>query len=245
VSSWDKKGATVFAGVVVFVAIVTVFGGREKKKATEVPVETIAEPAASTRNEVQPSLTEAQMDLGAGTGAKAKREISTEPQRNSNIGNGSEQEPAKLGPIERVSSREVVNPTLDASYVGRPFPVSRSAQIDCTADRGSIDCEDQRRLDEFAQEPRDLAWAPQLENALRNLIDKRNPEFSIRNVECRLVTCVLEVASLEGHLNPNRNLQAEDWRAVHAVPFGYLIGLETDSIGRRITVTLQIYARIR
>lgn len=144
-----------------------------------------------------------------------------------------------------MTSQEVVNPTLDASAVGRPFPVSRSAQPDCTANSGSIDCESQRRLDEFAQEPRDLAWAPQLERALRNLIDQRNPDFSIRNVECRLVTCVLEVASLEGHLNPNRNLQPEDWRVVHAVPFGYLIGLETDAVGRRITVTLQIYERIR
>jgi hypothetical protein len=77
------------------------------------------------------------------------------------------------------------------------------------------------------------------------LIDQRNPDFSIRNVECRLVTCVLEVASLEGHLNPNRNLQYEEWREVRAKPFGYLIGLESDSIGRRITVTLQIYERIR
>lgn len=240
-SVWNKKGATALAGVVVFIAIVTVFGFREKRKA-EVPVETIA---AVARNEVQPSHTDAQLDLSPHTDAQAKAEISTQPQRNSNVGNGSEQVPAKRGPIERVSSQEVVNPTLDTSVVGRPFPISRSVQPDCTADSGSLDCESQRRLDEFAQEPRDLAWAPQLERALRDLMDQRNPDFSIRNVECRLVTCVLEVASLEGHFNANRNLHYKQWRVVHAAPFGYLIGLETDSIGRRITVTLQIYERVR
>lgn len=243
-SALGKNGATVIAGVVVFVAIVIVFGRREEKEATEVPVETIAEPAAITRNEVQPSLTDAQLDSSASNGVQIK-DTSTEPQRSAEIDKGSEQEAAKLGPIERVSAQEVASATLYTSAVGRPFPVSQSAQIDCTTDSGTIDCEAQRRIDEFAQEPRDLAWAPQLENALQNLIAQRNPGFSIRNVECRLITCVMEVASLEGHFNSNRNLQYDEFRAVHAKPFGYLIGLETDSIGRRITVTLQIYERIR
>jgi hypothetical protein len=240
---WTKKGAVGFAVVAVLIAMMIVFGSRETRHSTESPVESIAGPAANTRKQAQPSLNDAQPDVRAG--AQAKREISTEPRRNSKIADAAKQDSAKLGPIERMTSQEVVDPTLDTGSVGRPFPISPSAKPDCTADSGSIDCERLRRLDDFAQEPRDLEWAEQLETALRNLIEQRNPEFSIRHVECRLVTCVLEVASTAGHLNPNRNLQYDEWCALRAVPFGYLIGLETDSTGRRVTVTLQIYERIR
>ncbi len=240
------KTATTFAAAFVFVAVVVSLSLREKRDAAEAPVRTIAQPAiGSGQGGVQPAPNAPSPEGRSNTGTQVEGSISTAPQSRPNVSVGKEQESIRRSPLESVAPHEVVNPTVDISEVGRPFPVSRSAQVDCAPDSKSLDCENKRRLDAFAQEPRDLAWAPQVESALRVLIDQRNPGFSIRNVECRLVTCVLEVASLEGHLNPNRNLQYEEWREVRAKPFGYLIGLESDSIGRRITVTLQIYERIR
>lgn len=240
------KTATIFAAAFVFVAVVVSLSLREKRDAPEAPVKTIVQPAIdSGQRGLHPLPNAPSREGSSSSGTQVDGSISTAPQSRPNINVGRQQESFWRSPLESVAPHEVANPTLDISDVGRPFPVSRSAQVDCAPDSKSLDCEKQRRLDAFAQEPRDLAWAPQVERTLRDLIDQRNPDFSIRNVECRLVTCVLEVASLEGHLNPNRNLQYEEWREVRAKPIDYLIGLESDSLGRRITVTLQIYERIR
>jgi hypothetical protein len=157
----------------------------------------------------------------------------------------SNQEASRFTPLDSIAPQEVVSPILDESRVGRHFVVSPSAQPNCIPEVESSDCDDQEELDSFAQEPRDLAWAPHVEDLIRTAIAQRNPTFSIRNLECRLVTCVLEVESLDGLLNPRRNLQPEDWRGGKVKPSFYRIGLERNELGRRRTVTLWVYERIR
>src|SRR5689334_8827181 len=239
------RRAAVLVGIVLFVLFWAVF--RRDDTSTE---QEASNPAADgkldgSQQTIQPQPTGEQRELDTGAVALEKRERSAERQSVHVADLDNLHNIPKLGPVVPVRAEDLEGSTRDASGTGRKFPVSKSVQVGCDDNGVSVDCDTSRRLDEFSQEVRDAAWASKAENLLRELIDRRNPDFTIRNVECRLVTCVMEVASSEGHLNPRRNLQYEDWFAVQARPYGYLLGFETDATGRRITVTLQIYERIR
>jgi hypothetical protein len=240
-----KKSAAAAAGVGLLVALTTVLGLRESWHAREMSSNPVAEVAANARHGGQPQLLEPHQVQSSGFQVQPPIENASVPSSSSNNSASTDHQRQKPGRLESVVSSEVTNPTLDTSVIGRPFPLSPSARSDCSPGDMSIDCEYQHRLDQLAGEPRDLAWAPQVENALRNHMHQRNSGFSLRNVECRLVTCALEVASLDGVLSLSKNLPFEEWRTVQARPFGYLLGLESDALSRRITVTLYLYERVR
>jgi hypothetical protein len=136
---------------------------------------------------------------------------------------------------------------LDQTVVGRPFPISASIDLLCGKGNGGreLDCENTRRLAEFAQEPRDTKWALNAEDGLRILVDraskKTGASYQIRNLECRLDTCVIEVDSY--HQPLNERLLANDWRTFHVAPFDENWGFEMDDRGREVKVTLWIYGR--
>ncbi|MDP2324318.1 MAG: hypothetical protein Q8N51_09850, partial [Gammaproteobacteria bacterium] len=82
-----------------------------------------------------------------------------------------------------------------AAEIGRPFPVSTSVLENCRRHDYCV-IEFLPRLSEFAQEPRDRAWAPDMEAEIGNLILEQVPGyFTIRGVECRTSLCVAEAVS--------------------------------------------------
>jgi len=101
------------------------------------------------------------------------------------------------------------------------------------------------RIEQFTNEPRDPAWASRAENILRSMTTEKNSGFSIRNVECRLTTCIIEVESTEGLIIPEIALKPEQWRTAKIKPFGADRGDEMSPTGQDITLTLWIYQRIR
>lgn len=139
--------------------------------------------------------------------------------------------------LRPIAESDVLTPALDRSNVGRPFPISDSVLPDCEGGLSTVECEDRARLDRFANEPRDEAWAWAVESLLRSKV-AANLGFSIRNVECRLVTCVMEVESSAGTFSPKRNISPVQWRAVRAKPFSSRHGYEGS-----VTVTLWLYQR--
>jgi hypothetical protein len=93
----------------------------------------------------------------------------------------------------------------------------------------------------MAQEPRDPAWAPDMETKLQDLVMAEPNKFSIRDIECRMSLCAVEVASVYGpylgKINSNNPLDNNlfTW-------FG-MFGYETDPSAARITVTLLTFKR--
>ncbi len=67
--------------------------------------------------------------------------------------------------------------------------------------------------------------------ALHSMIKDRSPGFAVRSIECRLITCVLEVESPEGGLRPAKSFKAGEWRKYHVKPFSTAHGFEKDAIG--------------
>lgn len=97
-----------------------------------------------------------------------------------------------------------------AAVIGRPFPVSASVTAECQR----YGCPElDQPLAHFAQEPRDLTWAREMETKLREFILADSGQFTIRNIECRTSLCVIEVASVRGqfldglYLNPTLHTQ--------------------------------------
>lgn len=128
------------------------------------------------------------------------------------------------------------------AMIGRPFPVSASVEFTCRKLGGSCDEELDGLLSKFAHEPRDPAWAAEMETRLREFILTSEPgKFSIRAVECRTSLCVVEVASGFGayidHLESSESLSKDlfGWIGTH--------GYEVDQASARVTVTLQTFMR--
>ncbi len=243
-----RKSVSVLAGLAALAVMATYVHFREKEKGQRVSIARIEERPGSRAEGVSDPLVERRQLLPelkprpfsrSDAGSQTTSAIA-EPTYSDEADNRTQE----FTPLTVISPHEVPNSVLDTKPIGRRFRVSPSTEPHCV-DGEDPDCRDEQKLNELSQEPRDLAWAPQAEDLLRSLIHQRNPGFSIRNVECRLVTCALEVESLDGLLNPRRNLQPADWRAMHAKPFAYRIGLENDALGRRVTVTLWFYERIR
>ena len=78
---------------------------------------------------------------------------------------------------------------VDESVVGRPFAFSHACKGYCPT----------TTLEQFTQEPRDLAWAASAEEAISKEIAREDPnKFAIRNIECRQTLCAVEVTSPRG-----------------------------------------------
>lgn len=134
---------------------------------------------------------------------------------------------------------------IDTSVIGRPFPVSSSVTTSCRAISGGGDdaCgntwEPLRRME---QEPRDSAWANEMESMLGDHLASGDVgKFRIRAVECRTTICVVEVESMSGPYFGSFDRDAPLFKVLY--PGIGAHGYETDPSGTRITVTLMPYTR--
>ena len=135
----------------------------------------------------------------------------------------------------------------DMSVVGQRFAVSSSVKTACD-DRGlkaAHFCDRlQINLADMSKEPRDTAWATDMEMKLQDFVASQGYDpSSIRNVECRTSWCAIEVASIYKAfvgvfpypypLNSQLGRDAWSWAA----------GRETDPTGAEIQVVVQLYRR--
>ena len=146
----------------------------------------------------------------------------------------------------RLSPQEVAMDADAHSEVGRKIPVSKSIESLCrdssSRRRFEEPCTTVRSmLDTMAREPRDNAWAPDVEKRLRAQISRQLADADFRTLECRTSMCAVEVASATSFVeflvgNDLRAIGVEDW--AH-----YLVASEPRSTGARIIVTMTIYER--
>ena len=133
------------------------------------------------------------------------------------------------------------------SVIGRPFAVSASVERLCRQTSRAIhvtdNCDEVHALlSQTAQDPRDPAWATDMEATLRyHVMTDEPPGFSIRSLECRTSHCVAEVVSTVGHFN--RELQYGSPLDKELFSGNGLVGYETNEDGARVTVTLLTYSR--
>jgi hypothetical protein len=121
---------------------------------------------------------------------------------------------------------------LATALVGRPFPVSNSVAAGCKAD-GCPELD--QALAKFADEPRDPVWASKIEEKLREFI-ATDPQYTVRNLECRSTLCFAEVTSILGGFNDG--IKSND--SLHGLLYtdNRVFGYERDPSSGRITVTL-------
>jgi len=138
-------------------------------------------------------------------------------------------------------------PTIDAEasdpadVIGHPFPVSASVEASCRGLGSSCDEHLEGILSQFAQEPRDPAWAKEMEAKLRDQVMTAEPDkFSIRAIECRTTLCVVEVASLQG---PYRAAPYAFVRSNNLFNGSAMYGYESNEYQAMITVTLRTFVR--
>jgi hypothetical protein len=128
----------------------------------------------------------------------------------------------------------------DRSVIGTPFSVSAAVTDRCRFDK--IVCPlIYKKLAEFANEPRDNAWAAQEEANIQNHIESQGPDkYSIRNLECRTTICTVEVSSISDQYL--------------GMPYYYMVkyslsqdlgtgAYETDALGARVGVSLMTFTR--
>ena len=151
----------------------------------------------------------------------------------------------KFGPLDAMSFPDAMTNAVDTSVIGRQFMISPATTPKCIEPEEGAACERKRRIEQFTGEPRDPAWASHAESFLRSMAEEKNSGFSIRNLECRLTTCIIEVESTERVLGQELALSPEDWRTVKVKPFGVETGDEGGPLGQDIKLTLWIYQRIR
>ena len=151
----------------------------------------------------------------------------------------------KFGPLNAMSLSEAMTSEVDTSVIGRRIIISPATTPKCIEGEEGPACEEKRRIEQFTGEPRDTAWASGAESVLRSMAEEKNSGFSIRTLECRLTTCIIEVESAQGILGADVALTPEEWRAVKVKPFGVRTGDESGPLGRDVTLTLWIYQRIR
>jgi hypothetical protein len=130
---------------------------------------------------------------------------------------------------------------MDVSVVGRPFPLSKSVSAWCPTFPDKCTVEYQL-LQTFAEEPKDVAWATDIEAKLRKHIRMQGSAFSIRTLECRRTVCAGELTSAAGE-HFNRTLPND-------APLEHLLqgqmgvnGYERNEQGERVTVWLILYKR--
>ena len=127
--------------------------------------------------------------------------------------------------------------------IGRTFLVSSSVEDNCKTNLHE-DCKRLiQGLTQMSHEARDLLWAAETEEQLRNyVVSAGTGKYLIRNLECRMSWCAVEVSSIFGGFSPaipydnflNRKLRIWDdmW------------GHETDPSAETVTVTLLLVRRL-
>jgi len=127
----------------------------------------------------------------------------------------------------------------DESVIGSPFQISSSVETAC---RSFIVCgETHEMLSKLAQEPRDYAWASQMETAIQeNVVAQGSDKYTIRDIECRSTLCAVETASSYGnYLGPA--YPDPLIRSLHGMD--PIWAYEASPSGVKITVTLEIFRR--
>jgi hypothetical protein len=129
---------------------------------------------------------------------------------------------------------------IDASVVGTPFPISASVVAGCR----DHECDKVReQLAKMADEPRDSAWATEMEIEIQNnIISKGQDRYMIRDIECRTSICAVETASLFGLYDPGYPVPLNS--SLTGGGIASIWGYESDpSSGARITVTVRVLMR--
>ena len=122
------------------------------------------------------------------------------------------------------------------SVVGHPFPVSKSVPVGCQQDAQLC-----RALAQFTDEPRDPAWAPQIEGMLQTLLGS-DPQFAMRNLECRTTLCFAEVTSIMGAYIEEGKVNGAPDKLLFFTGLN-AFGFEHDPSSARVTVTLVGFSR--
>lgn len=133
-----------------------------------------------------------------------------------------------------------------SAVIGRSFPVSASVKEAC--EHGSREDYDycagaHKILAKFSQEPRDLAWAPNVETRLRALIMAEPDKYVVRAIECRTTVCVAEATSIYGIFHYITQIASDTSLSTNLMPDMGSFGYETDPSMARITVTLMTFKR--
>jgi hypothetical protein len=129
--------------------------------------------------------------------------------------------------------------------IGRPFPVSTSVEAACQriSREGHDACDrTHEALQRLAREPRDPAWAAEMEASLQEYVAKTEPgKYSIRALECRSSVCAIEVESIFGPYFGSFDHGAPLYSKLH--PGLSATGHEINLDGARITVTVMPYTK--
>jgi hypothetical protein len=185
--------------------------------------------------------------------ARVSSALSTNPGRLANPGLGqrthpsgleSSDHPAMAQPLPSIGTEASDPPAV----IGHRFPMSVSVESRCRQALAKLGKEAPcdawlQLLSEMAQEPRDEAWATDMEAKLRDLVMAESTPFAIRATECRASLCAMEVASTYGafHFIPRvgSDEQLHSSLFVTAADFGF----ERDPTGATVTVTLAMFKR--
>jgi hypothetical protein len=145
-----------------------------------------------------------------------------------------------LKPATNGAKSQTSSTSIDKSVIGVPFPISTSVDIGC---QKFPSCDEMRkRLSELANEPRDSAWATEMESLIQNNVMSQGPDkYSIRDVECRSSLCSVETASPFGVFTPR--YPDPLYGSLTGGGVASIWGSETDESGGRIIVTVTIFMR--
>ena len=178
----------------------------------------------------------------------AKSDLSATPSnasRGENSGNTFEaQSTAKIyngRPILKASTTPTsVVSEIDNSVVGRPFEISSSVREGCKSD--TIECPlVMESVAKMVKEPRDIEWAARMEETLQAAVDSGNAgKYSIRNVEGRTSTCILEIEVRVPDAFPRYDNVITSVLQPHALTIG---AFESDSSGQRYHIELMDFFR--
>ena len=133
----------------------------------------------------------------------------------------------------------------DQTVVGRPFPVSASVEALCRklSSRGEDNCAlSHSELADFARQPRDPAWASEMEARLRDLVASESG-YTVRTIECRTSMCVAEVASLRGMFHFVTAIGENDALNESLTESSWETAYEPDPSSASIGVTVGIFRR--
>jgi hypothetical protein len=132
---------------------------------------------------------------------------------------------------------------IQSDLIGRTFPVAASVDRACKETFQEVCDRLKEDLAKMASEPRDSAWATDMEAKLRQYVMSSGPSaFNVDNIECRTSWCAMEVSSPYGSVVgsiPYSNMLSNEMR-MWDDSWGY----ETDQLGEKFTITLSVYKRL-
>ncbi len=158
---------------------------------------------------------------------------------------------ATVPPVTGAESLAPSSNGVDASdsnaVIGRPFPVSVSVQEQCKASQSEKSICDAVNLGlaTMEQEPRDPAWAPMIEERLKESLAADPRGLSIRTIECRRSLCALEVATADrSYIGPSYEFIVDNKLFRGSWTVGdTMFGFEKDPSGATVYVIVSVLVR--